>query len=237
MNYFPSAKIIGFTATPFRSDGKKIEGKIIYKYHFHEAIKDKIIRNIKIVNISPQEVELSFTGDGTEKYLLDQILKLKEESWFSHGIAMSQDSCDSIARKSKEMLEGLNKKFPNSKHQIIASAISKRHAREFIKPAFEKLGLKVGMVSSDAVDMPKNDNVFEDLKYGKIDVIIHIGMLGEGFNHPPLGVAAIFRPYKSLSPYIQFLGRVIRKNDNTPYCFPDFTEKSIFLTLLHSTCA
>ncbi|MGH3613523.1 MAG: hypothetical protein ACRDRK_13210 [Pseudonocardia sp.] len=35
-------------------------------------------------------------------------------------------------------------------------------------------------------------------------------MLGEGFDHPPLSVAAIFRPYRSLAPYIQFVGRVMR---------------------------
>ena len=35
-------------------------------------------------------------------------------------------------------------------------------------------------------------------------------MLGEGFDHPPLSVAAVFRPYRSLAPYIQFIGRVMR---------------------------
>jgi superfamily II DNA or RNA helicase len=75
------------------------------------------------------------------------------------------------------------------------------------------------MVSSDPQDKITNDKTFEDLKYGRIEVIIHIGMLGEGFDHPPLGVAAIFRPYKSLNPYIQFLGRVLRRNDETSHCF------------------
>src|SRR3712207_8659986 len=37
-------------------------------------------------------------------------------------------------------------------------------------------------------------------------------MLGEGFDHPPLSVAAIFRPFRSLSPYIQFVGRAMRVN-------------------------
>ena len=35
-------------------------------------------------------------------------------------------------------------------------------------------------------------------------------MLGEGFDHPPLSVAAIFRPFRALSPYVQFAGRVMR---------------------------
>ena len=218
IKFFNKAKVIGLTATPFRSDGKKIDGTIIYKYHFHQAIKDKIIRNIKITNVTPKEVELSFIDNGAKRYSLEEMLMLKEDSWFNREIALSTDCCDSIAQKAKEKLDELYKQFPKSKHQIIASAMTKRHAREYIKPAFEKLGLKIGMVSSDLQDKPNNEKVFDELKYGKIDVIIHIGMIGEGFDHPPLGVAAIFRPYKSLNPYIQFLGRVIRKNDDTTYC-------------------
>jgi hypothetical protein len=43
-------------------------------------------------------------------------------------------------------------------------------------------------------------------------------MLGEGFDHPKLSVAAIFRPFRTLSPYIQFVGRILRvvvQNDST----------------------
>jgi DNA repair protein RadD len=35
-------------------------------------------------------------------------------------------------------------------------------------------------------------------------------MLGEGFDQPRLSVAAIFRPFLSLAPYIQFVGRIMR---------------------------
>ena len=76
---------------------------------------------------------------------------MKEEAWFRRGIALSQDCCDSIARKAYEKLGQLKKDYPNSSHQIIAASMSIRHAREFVKPAFEKLGLKVGLVSSEPV--------------------------------------------------------------------------------------
>jgi DNA repair protein RadD len=33
-------------------------------------------------------------------------------------------------------------------------------------------------------------------------------MLGQGFDHPKLSVAAILRPFRSLAPYIQFVGRI-----------------------------
>lgn len=219
VNFFGNAKVVGLTATPFRSDGKKVEGIVVYKYSFHRAIKDGIIRNIKISNVSPQGIKLSFTDSDQTTYTLEDILRMKEDSWFNKGIALSQDCCDSIASLAKEKLLSLNAEFPGASHQIIASAISKRHAREQVKPAFEKLGLNVGLVSSDPQEKKHNDKVFRDLAQGKIQVIIHIGMIGEGFDHPPLGVAAIFRPYKTLNPYIQFLGRVIRANEGTKHCY------------------
>lgn len=219
IKFFKNAKIIGLTGTPFRSDGQKVDGKNVYTYHFHEAIKDKIIRNIKISNITPQEIELSFTDDKGKIYSFEDIIKLKEDAWFRRGIAMSEDCCNSIAKKAKDKLNDLQKNFPETSHQIIASAISIRHAREFVKPAFVRLGLKVGMVSSHKEDKKNNDDTLNKLKQGKLDVIIHVGMLGEGFDHKKLGVAAIFRPYKSLNPYIQFIGRVLRKNEDAKYCW------------------
>jgi hypothetical protein len=54
------------------------------------------------------------------------------------------------------------------------------------------------------------DAVLERLKTGTLDCIVQVQMLGEGFDHPRLSVAAIFRPYRSLAPYIQFVGRVMR---------------------------
>jgi len=217
ISFFTGAKIIGLTATPFRSDGKKVDGKNIYTYHFRDAIKQGYIRNILVSNVTPQEIELSFSDEKSKRYTLEEIVKMKEEAWFRQGIALSQDCCDSIARKAVEKLRQLEKDFPNSSHQIIASAMSIRHGREFVKPAFEKLGLKVGLVSSE--DTTTNKATLEKLRQGKIDVIISVGMLGEGFDHNKLGVAAIFRPYATLNPYIQFIGRAIRANDNCKHCY------------------
>jgi len=212
INFFKDAKIIGLTATPFRSDGQKVIGKNIYTYHFKDAIKNGYIRNITVSNVTPQEIQLSFSDNENKTYSFEDIIRMKDEAWFRKGIALSQDCCDSIARKANEKLEQLNNDYPNCTHQIIATAMSIRHAREFVKPAFEKLGLKVGLVSSE--DSTTNEEIKTKLKQGKIKVIINIGMLGEGYDHNKLGIAAIFRPFATLNPYIQFIGRAIRANED-----------------------
>lgn len=47
----------------------------------------------------------------------------------------------------------------------------------------------------------------------KVEVVIHVAKLGEGYDHKYLSVAAIFRPFRSRLPYEQFIGRVLRAID------------------------
>ena len=56
----------------------------------------------------------------------------------------------------------------------------------------------------------KQAGVIQRLKEGLLDCIMQVQMIGEGFDHPHLSVAAIFRPFRSLSPYVQFVGRIMR---------------------------
>ena len=44
----------------------------------------------------------------------------------------------------------------------------------------------------------EQDKVKQNLKSGALDCIVQVLMLGEGFDHPKLSVAAIFRPFRSL---------------------------------------
>jgi len=52
---------------------------------------------------------------------------------------------------------------------------------------------------------------FRAIEAHEIDVVIHVALLGEGYDHPFLSIAAIFRPFRSLAPYAQFIGRTLRR--------------------------
>lgn len=52
----------------------------------------------------------------------------------------------------------------------------------------------------------------QQLKDGKLDGIICVDMLGEGFDFPNLKIAAIHVPHKSLASTLQFIGRFARTN-------------------------
>jgi superfamily II DNA or RNA helicase len=57
----------------------------------------------------------------------------------------------------------------------------------------------------------ENSKVIFWLRTGALHAIIHVGMLGEGFDHPNLSICCIFRNFGSFAPFAQFVGRVIRR--------------------------
>ncbi len=211
---FSEAKIIHLTATPFRSDRQEIDGELIYRYPFRSATLKGYIKRLKANYIAPSEVELKFADQEEKKYSLDEVLKLKEETWFSKGIALAKPCNVNIVNSSLQKLEDLRQ--TGTRHQLIAVACSINHAKE-IRSMYNERGYYSEVIHSNQTEEEK-EKIISSLKNGTLDCIIQVQMLGEGFDHPKLSVAAIFRPFRTLAPYIQFVGRIMRvvvQNDPT----------------------
>lgn len=210
---FPRAKVVNLTATPFRSDRQEIEGALIFRYPFKSASIKGYIKKLKASYVAP--TELAFTVEGEERtFTLEQVLEMKEEEWFSRGVALSEPCNVSIVDNSLEKLEQL--RLSGTKHQIIAVACSINHAQR-IRSLYKARGYDAAIIHSKQKP-DEQDTVMQDLRNGVLDCIVQVQMLGEGFDHPKLSVAAIFRPFRSLAPYIQFVGRILRvvvQNDPT----------------------
>lgn len=203
---FPSAKVVSLTATPFRSDQRELQGNVIYKYPFAQAMMKGFIKEIHAANVAPAEVYFTYRGD-LRRHTLEEVLDLREEQWFRRGVALSPECNEHIADLSIQKLRLLRTQT-GTFHQLIAAACSVEHAKQ-VRAIFEAKGLKAREIHSD-MNAEEQEDVLYSLKQGRLDSIIQVQMLGEGFDHPPLSVAAIFRPFRSLSPYIQFVGRVMR---------------------------
>ena len=202
---FPNAKVISLTATPFRSDGREISGNLIYIYPFRTAMIRGYIKQITAVNVAPQEITFTYHGD-TRYHSLEEVLQLRDEEWFSKGVALAPECNRSIVNASIQWLEHLRE--TGTDHQIIAVACSVDHARQ-VRSLYSERGLRSSEIYSYMTKEQKED-IIQDLRRGRIDCIVQVRMLGEGFDHPNLSVAAVFQPFRSLSPYIQFIGRIMR---------------------------
>ena len=209
-DHFPAAKVINLTATPFRSDAKAIDGERLYRYPFRSAVTKGYIKRLTAVYVSPKEIELTFKGEDERRTLsLEDVMEMKTKDWFSRGIAMSDECNKSIVDNSLEKLEFLRNES-SIKHQIVAVAMSIPHATK-IQLLYEERGYSADVIHS-GMSEEEQQNVLKRLRSNELDVVVNVMMLGEGFDHAQLSVAAIFRPYRSLAPYLQFVGRIMRVN-------------------------
>ena len=203
---FPEAKVVSLTATPFRSDGQRVTGDVVYRYPYAKAMLAGYIKQIHSINVAPSEIYFTYKGD-TKHHTLAEVMTLREESWFRKGVALAPECNVHIVEASIQRMLELRAKT-GQKQQIIAAACSIDHARQ-VRVLYEQRGLKAREIYSE-MDPDKQQRVMQELEDLQIDCIVQVQMLGEGFDHKPLSVAAVFRPFRSLSPYVQFVGRIMR---------------------------
>ncbi len=202
---FPNAKVVSLTATPFRADRQELEGELIYRYPFRRAMLKGYIKPLQARYVAPDELVFTYEGE-THIHTLEEVLQLKDEEWFSRGIALAKECNEHIVDASLERLEALRRS--GTQHQLIAAACSIRHAKQ-VRSLYAERGYEVEVIHSGMSD-DERDDVLQKLRSGALDCIVQVQMLGEGFDHQNLSVAAIFRPFRSLAPYVQFIGRIMR---------------------------
>ena len=202
---FRHSKVVNLTATPYRSDDKEIAGKLVYRYSFMRAMIKGYIKRLQAVYVAPSELTFTYEGD-THTHNLNEVLELKEEEWFSRGVALAPKCNEDIVTASLDRLEQLRQ--TGTRHQIVAVAMQIDHAKA-VRSMYVERGYEADTIHSK-MSSEERAEVIRKLKAGLLDVIVQVQMLGEGFDHPKLSVAAVFRPFRSLAPYLQFVGRAMR---------------------------
>lgn len=209
VDFFDKAKIIKLTGTPFRTDGEKINGELIYKYSLARAMSNNFIKSLSNIEFTPDELKLTLDNNENRFYTIDEIyaLGLKDKDWVTRSVAFSEECSRSIV---DESINALKEKKINSNipHKIIAIACSITHAKQIAKLYLDK-GIKTTIIHSNLSTEEKN-SAFKDIENNRVEAVINVAMLGEGYSHKYLSIAAIFRPFRSELPYIQFIGRILR---------------------------
>lgn len=213
VDYFQNAKVLKVTGTPFRTDQKQINGELVYKYPLSRAMYNNYVKSLQNIVFIPEELRLTIDNDESKTYTINQIydMNLKDSDWVTRSIAYSLECSEKIVNESAKLLD---KKLRSSNvpHKIIAIACSITHAKQIAK-LYEEKGYKVALIHSDLSDSEK-ESKFKDINNHRINVVVNVAMLGEGYDHPYLSIAAIFRPFRNELPYAQFIGRILRYIDN-----------------------
>jgi superfamily II DNA or RNA helicase len=192
----PDLKVLGVTATPFRSDRKNLKeffDTLAYSIDILELIKLGYLVPVR-GKLIPLPVDMSKlktvkTETGERDYSLKSISK-----------AFNRDDINKlIVDKWIEEAEGRKTIFYTS---------SLEHALALFAE-FEKRGISSGYIDG-RMNIERRREMLRAFKEGKIQVLTNMNVLTEGFDDPEVECIAIVRPTKSLNLYAQIVGRGLR---------------------------
>ncbi len=109
-----------------------------------------------------------------------------------------------LARRAEEILR--DEQAKNAAYRLLVRTDRKTHSTELEKIYADNTDLKLRTVHSGHSQRYVDASI-KQLRDGSLDGVICVDMLGEGFDFPPLKVAAIHRKHKSLPVTLQFIGR------------------------------
>ncbi|MEZ4938765.1 MAG: DEAD/DEAH box helicase family protein [Crocinitomicaceae bacterium] len=124
--------------------------------------------------------------------------------------SQKQESKDlAIALKTEEIFN--KDRNDGFEHYLLVRTDTKDHADQLANLYSSKTKLNLRKIHS-RLSFRTIERTIKDLKAKKLDGIITVNMLGEGFDFPNLKIAAIHAPHKSLAATLQFIGRFARTN-------------------------
>jgi superfamily II DNA or RNA helicase len=191
-NHFDSAKICGITATPFRSDAKKLTDIFeceAYRKDLFSLVDDGYL-------VDPDHVDRLSTAIS-----LAQVRVKKTTEGVDYDL---NDAADAIAPYFAEIAKELAEKHA-SKHvlaflPLVASSI------KFVE-ACRAAGINA--VHVDGED-PERDQKLRAFKDGKIQILSNSNLLHTGVDMPVCDATLNLRPTKSKVLYAQIIGRSTR---------------------------
>ena len=182
------AMVVFFTATPYRGDGKTVllseEGEIVYRLSLEDAREKRIIRRIYWHD--------PLVGGGTDVdqsfYLILEMVKSIQEN---------KDARNPLPHGIPHMAIAITKNI------AYAEKVATMWNTDYGNP---------GSAIAYHSDLPKKtkNNMMEAIKANRVKLVVVVESLLEGFDHPPISIAAIMTKIVSPVKFAQFIGRAQR---------------------------
>lgn len=205
----PKVKIFGVTAIPNRGDKTSL-GRVFT--NCNDQIKiGELIKDGHLVRPRTFVIDL---GSNTR----EKLQALKARAGGDYADSDVADILDSTPLNS-EVVRHWQKKAGNRKTVVFCSTIE--HARHVVR-AFQEAGVKAALVTSEC-SASERERILSDVTSGKIQVLVNVSILTEGWDFPPVSCVILLRQSSYKSTMIQMVGRGLRVIDNKIY--PGITKE------------
>lgn len=189
-NAFPAAKILGLTATPWRLDGQglgrwfdhMVEGPTV-----RQLIDDGSLCDFRL--FAPSVPDLAGVKTAAGDYQRGALAKAMDKPTIvGDAIAHYRQLC------------------PGKRAVVFAAGVeNSRH----IVAQFNAAGITAEHVDG-SMSVEERDGKVERFRRGETLVLSNADLFGEGFDVPAIEAVILLRPTKSLSLYLQQVGRALR---------------------------
>lgn len=197
VRHFKPRLRIGYTATPKRLDGLDLTNlfeKHVFSRDIEFGVKERYLAKPEAYRIET---------------LIDISKVKKARGDFKIGELSNKVNTpvrnNFIVNKYNEICNG---------EQVIAYCVDMKHACD-LRDTFREHGHECEALVSDKEITPDRDGILNKFKKGKLQVLVNVEILTEGFDYEDVGAIINARPTMSESLYIQMTGRGLRpKSDN-----------------------
>lgn len=200
LNYFKPDYVLGVTATPQRSDSVRlidIFDEIVYYKSIEDLINEGWLCPLVGYRVKT-ETDISEVEVVNGDYKQEQLAAAIDNPGRNASIVNA--FMDLAAAK---------------KTVVFAANIA--HARNLAASFAAQTRAQVRIVLGETVD-EEREQILKDFKLGKVQVIINVGVLTEGFDEPGIEAIILARPTRSSLLYTQIVGRGTRLNDGKLNC-------------------
>lgn len=196
-NMFPNSKKLGVTATPWRmnhSGFTSLYGDIVIAKSIEWFVNHGYLSNYDYISIR---------RNSTTQHIVNSIERMGGDGdYLEAELSKVLDKNKIRAQLYKSYI-----KFAKGKKGIIY-AIDRQHARNICN-LYAINGVSICMIDG-TTPTSERERLINEFTNGSIEVIVNVNIFSEGFDCPDIEFIQLARPTKSLSLYLQQVGRGLR---------------------------
>lgn len=196
---YPKAHLLGLTATPTRLDGKSL-GDLFTSMVIIAEMQELIDQGylLPLLYYTPYRPDLSK-------------VKIKGGEYDAHSLG---EVTSGDVKRIGRIVENWIAKGENQTTLFFGVSVEDSLS---VAAEFNKAGITAAHVDANTPDLERKA-LFEKLDRGEIRVLCNVNIATEGVDIPSLGCVILGRPTKSVTVYLQSVGRGMRIFDGQRYC-------------------
>ncbi len=192
LNYFKPKLLLGLSASPYRNDGANLSDlfdEITVQYSISDAIQEGYLCELDAIQVKTQltlDDVHTLGGEFNQKELRQEV---------------------DVPQRNQLIVDSY-KKYADGKQNLVF-CVDVQHAQNLCQ-AFKDAGYRAEFIVGDEELTPDRKAVINRFKSGETQVLTNCMILTAGFDHPGIGCLTLACPTKSLTKFIQQVGRATR---------------------------